>query len=136
MSTLGVITGRTIARTGVVLMARVVGASNANITQATLSSISYLVRDIDAGSSGSVTALTIASVVFDTLQTGNGWDQDATGYNFRAILPASAFAWTPEVDAAANPKPHRFQVEVRFTPSSGEQFVIVFGLFVHPTWIS
>ena len=133
---LGVITGRTFANTGVVLMARVVGQDSANITVASITGISYLVRDLDAKTSGSISPLVVAAVVFDALQTGNGWVQDATGYNFRTVIPAAAFNWTPETDPGNQPKPRRFQIEVRFVPDTGEQFVIVFGLWVHPTWIN
>lgn len=135
MST-GVIQGRAIARSGTALLARVTNASAANVTQSSLSAISYQVRDIEAATSGSVHSLTISDVISDTLQTGNGWDQDTTGYNFRVVLPATSFVWTPEIDAQKNPIPRRFQVDVKFTPATGEPFIVVFGVWVSPVWIS
>jgi hypothetical protein len=131
----GVIQGRAIGQSGVVLMARVVDQNAANIAVSSITSIAYRVRDIDGASSGNTTTLTVADVVYDTLQTGNGWDTDTTGYNFRAVIPASQFAWMPEVDGGGVPKPRRYQIDVKFTPQIGEPFVVVFGLWVHPVWI-
>jgi len=133
--TVGVISGRTISRSGTVLLARVVGANNANITQATLAAIAYQVRDLEADVSGALLPIVIATSIFDTLQTGGAWDADTTGYNFAFTVPASAFAWTPEEDLAGNPKPRRFRVDVRFTPVTGEPFVVPWALWVQPTWI-
>jgi hypothetical protein len=132
---IGMIQARTVSRSGVVLMARIVGQTNADVTQATLDEVAFVVRDIDAGSSGTIQAITIADSVFDTLQTNGGWDQDDDGYNFRFVVPASEFEWDPEAEVNGNPKPRRFRVDVRFTPTEGEQFVVPFSLHVLPTWI-
>lgn len=71
------------------LMQRVVGADAAVITQASVSAVSYTVY---TGTTVVVasTALTIATVIFDTLQTDAKWTVDATGYNFLQILPRTA----------------------------------------------
>lgn len=36
-------------------------------------------------------SLTVANVIFDTLQTGTIWDADPIGYNFKAKLLAASF---------------------------------------------
>jgi hypothetical protein len=129
------ITANTVARSGIVLLARIVGAAGAYITQATLSAIAYQVRDVDEESNGFLTPLAISTVVFDALQTGGAWDKDTTGYNFAATIPASEFTFDPDLAPDGTPKPRRFRVDVRFTPTSGEQFVVPWDLTVLPTWI-
>lgn len=77
----------------VALMARVSDIDAALITQASVASIAYSV--IDKPVSGTPTvivdaaALTVANVVFDTLQTPAAWTKDTTGYNFRYDAPPS-----------------------------------------------
>lgn len=98
------------------LMARVTGNSAANITQASLSAINLyvyrkpaLTTDLASGA-----ALTISSVVFDTLQTDSRWTEDSTGYNFRYDLATTYTA-----------SPGNYRVEIKFTPSSGAAFFVV-----------
>ena len=98
---------------GFSLMARVTGNDAENIQQADISSISYYVEDLDDDDATPATGtLTVADVVFDTLQTDARWDEDATGYNFRWDVPASLVA-------TGN---HRYVFEIKFTPASGEPF--------------
>lgn len=109
----------------IVLMDRVTSVSGAAITQATITSIAYVVheyasqqeaeRDINGSAVGTAGTLTKTDVVFDTLQTGAPWTYDTTGYNFRFTLPGTR--------RPTGGKWHR--VEVTFTPSSGEAFPIV-----------
>lgn len=132
----GAVRGRGVARSGTVLMARIIGANAALITQASLSAIAFLLRDITAQSSGTQRTLTIADVVYDSLQTGAGWTEDSSGYNFRYTIPASDISWTPSLDSAGNPIAHQFQADVRFTPASGEPFVVPFYFWAIPTWVS
>lgn len=105
---------------GVTLMARIVGNAATNITQATLTSITYTVVDkadpttlIVSGS-----AVTISSSVFDTLQTDARWTADSTGYNFRHTVAASVIS-TGE---------RTYRIEYKFTPTSGEVFYAVFEI--------
>ena len=95
---------------GPILMARVVGAAGTAITQATCSTITYVVVDIATGTTVSNGSLTIASVVFDTLQTDSIWTKDTTGYNFKTVLTA---AMVPTGGAT-------YRVEVKITPTSGQ----------------
>jgi len=59
----------------------------------------------------SATALTVASVIFDTLQNDARWTDDTTGYNFLYEVPGSVF---PVVD--------EYQLDFVFTPAAGEKF--------------
>ena len=78
------------------------------LTQASFSSISYSVHDSSnvVVSGHDAQALTIASVVFDTLQ---GWSRDSTGHNFRYTVAAGAFATGDSV----------YTITVKFTLTSG-----------------
>lgn len=75
-----------------VFMARVYGTDAALLTQADLTSVVLTVRD-KADSAVNIGAspytLTIASVVFDTLQTDALWTEDSTGYNFKYVTLAA-----------------------------------------------
>ena len=102
---------------GLALMARVYGNSAVAITQASLSGITYTV--IDKTTLAVVvasTALTVSSVVFDTLQTDARWVKDSTGYNFRHDLAAAAL---PDGDST-------YRVEYTFTPTIAAVFKLVF----------
>lgn len=99
------------------VMARLKSADNQDITQASLSSITMEVFDAQDSYAqvGSTTSLTIADVVYDTLQTGNGWSKDANGYNFRYLIDGSFFP-----DGG-----HEYRVEIVFIFTSGSTFPIV-----------
>lgn len=101
------------------LMARIVGNDGSYITQATISTITYKVIDTSDGtvvvSNGS---MTVASVVFDTMQSDSRWELDDVGYNFRAEIAGASFPSSGRV----------YRVEVLFTPSSGSAFIVVFDL--------
>lgn len=100
-------------------------ADGANVTQSVISSISYSVFDLDGSSPGTAVdsgSLTVANVIFDTLQTDGRWTADDTGYNFRHTIGASTLA-------EGN---RRYLVEYIFTPSSAEVFPAVFELHTKP----
>lgn len=77
---------------GCSIMARVRMPDASYITQATTSSITvtYKVKSTQ-GATSTTTSLTVSAVVFDTLQTGNFWTKDPTGYNFKWTVPADVF---------------------------------------------
>lgn len=85
----------------------------ANVKQADITSITYTVIDSGGATPNSGT-LTVADVIFDTLQTDSRWTEDATGYNFRHTVPAAGF------DAAGT-----FQIKYIFTPASGSPFILL-----------
>lgn len=65
-----------------------------DITQGIFGTISYTVEYQDGTVTANGVALTVSSVVFNSLQTpatDPDWTVDALGYNFMAILPATAF---------------------------------------------
>lgn len=102
---------------GVSLMARVLVGDGTAMQQADISSIAYSVyNEADTTSATSTGTLTVATVVFDALQTDARWTKDATGYNFRWDVPASILA--------TGGATYRF--EIAFTPASGEVFHAVF----------
>lgn len=78
---------------GVRLMARVEtddGTDIRPVVQADLSAISYTVTP-PAGIAGTPVSLTIADVVYDTLQTGDVWTAGG-GFNFNVVLPGTLFS--------------------------------------------
>lgn len=100
----------------VVLMARVANATGTNITQASVTGITYKVFDLLDNSQVATGTLTVSAVVFDTLQTPTIWTADTTGYNFR-------------VDPAKTTLPNggtTYRFEYLVDPTSGEDFWIVF----------
>lgn len=61
--------------------------------------------------------LTVADVVFDSLQTSDTrWSVDSTGYNFAYAAPVT---WFPSGGVV-------YQVELTFTPTSGAAFKVLF----------
>lgn len=103
--------------TPLTMLARIQNAG-ANITQAGIASISYAVKNA-AGTATSSGTLTVASVVYDTLQTGARWTKDNTGYNFLGTLPAACF-----------PAAGLHYAELKFTDASGNIFWIVVDVTV------
>lgn len=101
---------------GVRWMARVTGGNGANIVQADVSSIAFSVYDLaDTDAATATGALSVASVVFDSLQTDARWTVDSIGYNF-----AWDMAYTIFEDGGTT-----YRVEVTFTPASGDPFHLV-----------
>ena len=102
-----------------VVMARMMDETNDEIVQADVSTITYTVSDAtnnNAAVSGhSAASLTVSSVVFDTLQTGNGWSEDGTGYNFRHVVGPTA------LPTGGN----QYIYEAVVTLTSGNKFPIV-----------
>ena len=99
---------------GASFMARIYGNDGAVIVQASISSIAYKVFNFKTSKTAPVSegALTVSSVVFDTLQTDARWTEDSTGYNFRWDAPATIFTTGGDV----------YLIEIKFTPASGAVF--------------
>lgn len=102
---------------GIFIMARVVGNDAASITQASISSIAFQVYNMDAKHAvAPQSALTVNDVVFDSMQTGDRWTEDSTGYNFGYAVAAS---YLPAGKTT-------YRIECVFTPASGENFIVAF----------
>ena len=107
------------------LLARVVGAGGAAITQATISAIKYTIYLLDANDPDAGTAVDghtdvavspVSSVIFDALQTDDLWDVDATGYNFKHQLDVST-------NALFSTAGRWYKIVVTITPASGQVIV-------------
>jgi len=113
------------------LMARIVGAGGANITQADIATIRYsvyLLDDQDPDSRIPVTGhsqitLLVYQVVFNSLQTDATWTVDAIGYNFRHVLDVSAH---PAFAVAGR----RYLIEYALTPLTGQPILVRYRINV------
>ena len=110
---------------GVSLMARMRGNDGNYITRASLNVIGVKVFDkSDLATALQDTTLTIANVVFDTLQTDSRWTEDTTGYNFRHDVLAS---WLSGGNKT-------YRIEYRFDPNSGDDFYKTFDVRTAPIY--
>lgn len=122
---------KTISASATVLLARIVGADGAPIVQADISSILMKVFDTSTSPPTLVntggTSLVVADVISNTLQTdptGLLWT-DATGYNFSHEL--NGHTYTPGDSIT-------YRVELKFTPTTGEPFYVLFELTTIPVY--
>ena len=108
--------------------ARVRNNAAAYITQATVSSIKYTIYALTRSDPTARTAITahtnvsvtVASTVFDTLQTGTVWgSKDTTGYNF-AHQPSVAGSVFDKIGT------DQYLVEYTLTPTTGQSIRIGF----------
>lgn len=129
-----------------ILRARLADSEGTPITQAAVSSIQYEVWNTSPPLGRqpfnwrsqwiavdppvkitNATSLTVADVVFDTLQP---WDVDDVGYNFRGVIPPEALG---EIDIDDFPKGQWVRVDVLVTPTSGDPFVVPFWVGLAPS---
>lgn len=107
------------------ILARIVDNAAANVTQSAITSGTYSIfllddDDVDvrtAIANHQDVSLTVASVIFDTLQTDARWTVDATGYNFRHTIDVS----TNEAFTIAG---RNYLVEYLLTPTSGQVIIV------------
>jgi hypothetical protein len=101
--------GRIFEDSSASFLARIRKANGGLIQQSDINSILVKVFNTHASSVTPVYSdtLVISSVIFNTLQTGEQWGLDATGYNFIHTVPATAFA-TPS-------KNHRVEYKISLT---------------------
>ena len=118
---------------GAVATARIRNNAGVYITQASLTSVTRNVYDLD--NAGALvlgpTTLTISSVVFDALQnqgadlvlwTANGEQIDNVGWNFKDAIPATAFP----LGRNGLILQRRYRLEYVFDPTSGDDFALVY----------
>lgn len=92
------------------------------LLQATTTSITRTVylKALNAGAARTVVsaaaAVTVASAVFDTLQTDDRWDEDNTGYNFRDTIASTVFTLADRT----------YEVLYSFVGSGSQVFVVRF----------
>lgn len=139
------VTGVIVAGSGATLMARLCGQSGQYVTAESIASIAWQASNLTTGQVAGSGTLTPASVLFDALQQNDPrWTVDSAqqpgsdgtfGYNFLATLPASTFASSP-LGVALTPGPvSRYQIDVLFTPVSGEAFYAVFQATAIPVYL-
>lgn len=110
----------------IALMDRVYSINGSLVTIASISTITYRVyacadKDEVISGAGEIvgpqTSCTVATTVYDTLQTSAPWTKDATGYNFRIDLPGTA-----------RPAPGWHRVEIIVTPATGSAYTLRWGI--------
>lgn len=109
--------GKVIENSEFVLRNRVSTTTGSYITQAAISSIRVKVFDLSTTDQVGVDYNPLVSaVVYDTLQPT--WSEDKTGFNL-AIPMAGSYVPNGAVE---------YQVEIKFTPVSGNTFYIIWRL--------
>lgn len=115
MAVTPIITGQTFEGNDATVLSRV-DFNGSNIQQADLSSIGYKIyKKNDPGTLIDSGTLTVANVIFDTLQTDSIWTQDSTGYNFKTTVAGANLA-DPDVI---------YRVEFQLTGTGGELAAVV-----------
>lgn len=113
---------------GPTFLARLKGQAAANVTQASIATLTYAVTDMVTGLAVvASTALTISSVIYDTLQTDARWMRDSTGYNFAHDLAGSALPNDSQ----------SYMLEYDFIPTSGgiaRRFILPFDISTKKVW--
>ncbi len=113
------------------LLARVVGQGGADVVQADLSAVRYTVFLLDdqdpdgrtAVANHSNVALSVAQLIFDSLQLDPLWTIDEIGYNFRHVLDVSPHQ-------AFSVAGRNYLVEYQLTPMAGQVILVRFRLNV------
>jgi hypothetical protein len=114
-----------------VLMARIVDAAGANVLQAGIAAIEYAVYELDpcrpdnlaAVSGHDGVSLTVANVIYNSLQTGGLWTIDEVGYNFRHEIDVSTAEAFPKAGT-------QYQIRYELTPTTGQKTIVRFQLRV------
>lgn len=121
-----IITGEIFEDGGGIVLAHVANRDGVDITQAALTGITCTVFDESLGSETPIAepVITVADVVFDTLQTDNRWTKNTTGYNFAHDLVAGTFTVGDRM----------YRGEYVFDPVSGTDFLLVVRLYAHRIW--
>jgi len=111
------------------VVGRLYNQAGALVTQAMLGSpggIAYRAYRMEGNVAREITSaatsITVANVIYDTLQTNSiVWPEDSTGYNFKWDVPYTLLK-----------KGGRYQIEITFTPSSGDPYPVVVDVDCQP----
>ncbi len=115
----------------VTLLARIVDEDGGTIVQADVSAIRYTVYLLDDQDADHRTpieghanaSVSVAAVIYNSLQTESIWTVDQIGYNFRHALDVS-------VHPAFATAGRRYLVEYQLTPASGQTIIVRFRINV------
>ena len=113
----------------VACMARVTDIeTNTNLTKSDVSTITYTVSSINeatqvrtADANHTDVSCTVADTIYDALQTGAGWDEDLTGFNFRHVIDISTNGAFGTVNTT-------YIAEFTITPVSGQVILVPFRI--------
>jgi hypothetical protein len=113
------------------LLARVVGADGAPVTQSDVASAQYTAYLLDESDPDAATPVAghtdvtvdVASLIYNSLQKDELWDVDDVGYNFKHVLDVSA----NQVFTAAG---RSYRVVFELTPGSGQVILVRFRVHV------
>ena len=104
-------------------ISRIVAPDGSYLIQSDIDGITYYVYDSDDLTNHLYTGqIDKTTTVFNTLQTGDIWTVDDTGYNF---------LYTME-ETEDLPARHRYTIQFIFTLSTAETFPVIFGLTIRP----
>jgi hypothetical protein len=114
-----------------VLMARIVDSAGVNVQQSGIIAIKYSIYELDPCLPDSLVivtghdevTLTVASVIYNALQTGGLWTIDSVGYNFRHEINVATDEAFPKAGAM-------YQVRYTLTPTSGQKTIVRFQIRV------
>lgn len=137
---IGIIYGTGSGLSGVALMARVRGADGRLITRASISTIAYTVTNLTDAETAGTGTFTVSDTVFDALQQsdprwtrdgeGNPGSDGSWGYNWAGVVPAVTFEAAAMTSAGIAACPPRYQIDVAFTPASGQPFRVSYVVSV------
>lgn len=123
----------------VTLLARLTDGAGNLLQQSLVDTINYDVWQLFRDSTTprhitGPTAVTVSGAIFDALQTDSIWSEDETGYNFKTVVPETAF---PQKNQTTYPDNvlRFYRVEVRIVTDTTPvyKFTVPFELQVRST---
>ena len=110
------ITKATIWEDGDVVEMAQVQVDGTDILITDVSTISRKIFNTSADTAGAAVSLLPINTIYDTLQLGQGWTKNTTGFNFRDRIPGANFPTGGDT----------YRVEYSFVGDAGEVFFLVF----------
>ncbi len=114
-----------------VLMARIVDDAGACVRRSQVAAIGYSIYELDERDPGTLhivaehdrVPLEVDDVFLDSLQSGEAWDVDVAGYNFRHEIHATEDKSFPKHGS-------RYEIRYMFIPNFGDPMFIRFHVRV------